>query len=343
MEFTLRELADLVGGEVKGDDSVLIRGVSGLKEAGPDEITFLANPKYEPFVNETRAAAIIMEKVRESDKPLIITDNPYLAFAKVAQKFTRGRLQGAGVSQSAVVDPTARLGENVTIQPLAYIGRNAVIGNGTVVMAGTVVDDDTRIGEECFIFPNVSILWGCRLGNRVTIHSGTVIGSDGFGYAQEGEEHVKIPQVGIVQIDDDVEIGANCTVDRATLGTTWIKRGVKIDNLVQVAHNVIVGENTLLIAQVGISGSSEIGRNVVLAGQVGVAGHIKVGDNVKVGGQSGLHKDLEEGAIVSGSPAIPHRQWLRVSGYTAKLPDMIKRLNKLEARISELEDKTVGG
>lgn len=343
MECTLRELADLVGGVVKGDDSVLIRGVSGLKEAGPDEITFLANPKYETFVNDTRAAAIIMEKERETGKPLIITGNPYLAFAKVAQKFSRGRHEGIGVSPQAVVDPTARIGENVSVQPLVYVGRNAVIGKGTVVMAGAVVDDDAQIGEDCFIFPNVSILCGCRLGNRVTIHSGTVIGSDGFGYAQDGERHVKIPQVGIVQIDDDVEIGANCTVDRATIGKTWIKSGVKIDNLVQVAHNVIVGENTLLIAQVGISGSSEIGRNVVLAGQVGVAGHIKIGDNAKVGGQSGLHKDLEEGAIVSGSPAIPHRQWLRVSGYTAKLPELVKRLTKLEERIRELEDKTVGG
>jgi UDP-3-O-[3-hydroxymyristoyl] glucosamine N-acyltransferase len=343
MECTLRELADLVGGVVKGDDSVLIRGVSGLKEAGPDQITFLANPKYEPFVNETRAAAIIMEKERETGKPLIITGNPYLAFARVAQKFSTGRLEGIGVSPQAVVDPTARISENVSVQPLVYVGRNAVIGKGTVVMAGAMVDDDARIGEDCLIFPNVSILHGCRLGNRVTIHSGTVIGSDGFGYAQDGEKHVKIPQVGVVRIDDDVEIGANCTVDRGTIGDTWIKSGVKIDNLVQVAHNVIVGENTLLIAQVGVSGSSEIGRNVVLAGQVGVAGHIKVGDNVMAGGQSGLHKDVENGAIVSGSPAIPHRQWLRVSGYKAKLPDMAKRLNKLEERIRELEDKTVGG
>lgn len=343
MEKTLRELAELVGGRVIGDPSVVISGISGIKEAGPNYITFVSNPKYATYIQTTEAAAIIVGKEMDSPKPLLITKDPYLAYARIAQVFFRVEATPLGVSPEALVEESARIGNDVSIHPLVYVGKEAVIGDRTVLMPGVVVGDNVHIGEDCLIHARVSILERCRVGDRVIIHSGAVIGSDGFGFARDGEEHVKIPQVGIVQIDDDVEIGANCTVDRAALGSTWIKRGVKIDNLVQVAHNVVVGENSLLIAQVGISGSSEIGRNVVLAGQVGVAGHIKIGNNVMIGGQSGVGKDIMDGDIVSGSPTMPHGQWLRVAGLIPKLPHIYKSISKLEARIRELEEKTYGG
>lgn len=343
MKKTLRQLADLVKGTVVGDDSVEVSGIAGIIEAGPAHITFLANPRYAPFIQSTNAAAIIVDKEVVAAKPLLVTDNPYLAYAKIAQLFFQPHFDPRGVSPDARVDKTARLGKDASIYPLVYVGKNAVIGDRTILRPGVVIEDEVEIGEDCLIHSNVTILERCQVGNRVIIHSGTVIGSDGFGFARDKESYVKIPQVGIVHVDDDVEIGANCTVDRAAMGKTWIKKGVKIDNLVQIAHNVVVGEDTLIVAQVGISGSVEIGRNVVLAGQVGVVGHIKIGNNVKVGGQSGVAQSIPDGGIVSGAPAMPHGQWLRMVGIAPKLPEIYKRLGKLEARIRALEEDRSGG
>jgi UDP-3-O-[3-hydroxymyristoyl] glucosamine N-acyltransferase len=343
MKKTLGQLADLVRGSIIGDDSAEVSGIAGITEAGPEHITFLANPKYTSFVQSTNAAAIIVDKEMPSPKPLLVTDNPYLAYAKIAQLFFQPPFEPFGVSPEAYIDKSARLGKDISIHPLVYVGKDAVVGDRTVLRPGVVIESEVEIGEDCLIHSNVTILQRCRVGDRVIIHSGAVVGSDGFGFARDKEVYIKIPQVGIVQIDDDVEIGANCTVDRAAMGRTWIKRGVKIDNLVQIAHNVVVGENTLLVAQVGISGSVEVGRNVVLAGQVGVVGHIKIGNNVKVGGQSGVAQSIPDGGIVSGAPAIPHGQWLRMVGITPKLPEMYKRLAKLEARIRALEEDRSGG
>ncbi len=342
MEKTLKELAELVGGSVKGDGSVAITGIAGIREAGPHDLTFIDNPKYSSFARTTDAAAIIVAKEQELDKPLLVVKNVRMAYGAVAGLFQREPDFPTGVSDKAVVEESARLGEGVAIHPLAYIGADAEIGARARIMSGAVIEEGAIIGEDCLIHPNVTVKYGCVLGNRVIVHSGTVIGSDGFAYAQDGARHVKIPQIGTVLIEDDVEIGANCAIDRASLGKTWIKRGAKIDNLVQIAHNVVVGENTMIIAMVGISGSSEIGANVILAGQVGVAGHIKIGDRVMVGAQSGLHKNIGDGEIISGSPAIPHRQWLRVAQYSAKLPEMHKRLVALEKMVSELEEKLSG-
>jgi len=343
MEKTLKELAELVNGSVKGDESIVIDGIAGIREAGPRKLTFIDNPKYSSFARTTNAAALIVGKEQEIDKPLLFVKNVRLAYAAIAGLFQKETAEAEGISDKAVVEEGARFGEGVSIHPLVYIGHNVSVGARTRILPGAVIEADARIGEDCFIHPNVTIKYGCVLGDRVIIHSGTVVGSDGFSYAQDGPRHVKVPQIGIVQIDDDVEIGANCAIDRAAMGKTWIKRGVKMDNLVQVAHNVVVGENALLIAMVGVSGSSEIGNNTILAGQVGVAGHIRVGDNVMVGAQSGLHKNVEDGSIVSGSPAIPHRQWLRVAQYSTKLPEMNKRLVALEKMVSELEEKLSGG
>lgn len=232
------------------------------------------------------------------------------------------------------------LGSGTSIGPLVHIGNNTIIGTGTVIHGGCHIGSDVQIGEDCLIHPNVTILDRCRLGNRVIVQSGTVIGSDGFGFAQDDQgHHVKIPQVGIVQIDDDVEIGANCTVDRATFGRTWIQRGTKIDNLVQIAHNVTVGEHSILIAQVGVSGSTRIGRHVILAGQAGIVGHIEIGDRARVGAQSGVNRSVKEGEDVLGSPALPHKEYLRCAAAFRHLPRFRDELRDLIARVRELEDQ----
>ena len=338
MEKTLGELARWVEGELDGDARLRITGVAGLDEAGVSEISFAVGPKYADQARNSKAGALIVpQALREIEKPLIITENPYLAFAKVFALFTHRPQQALGVSPDAHLGANVQLGEEISIHPLAYVGDGAVIGNRVTLHAGAHVGAGVHLGDDTLIYPHVTILDRCVIGNRVIIHSGTVVGSDGFGFAQDGGRHFKIPQVGIVQIDDDVEIGANCTIDRATMGKTWIQRGVKVDNLVQVAHNVVVGEDTLLIAQVGISGSVRVGKNVILAGQVGVAGHLEIGDGVQVGAQSGIGKSVPAGQIVSGSPAFDHRVWLRSVNIVSRLPELRKTIMKLEKRLEALE------
>jgi len=225
----------------------------------------------------------------------------------------------------------------VSIFPLVHISKGAVIGDHATLYPGVFIGERVRIGEGSIIYPNVSILHGCILGNRVIIHAGTVIGSDGFGFVPTGEARHKIPQIGIVQIDDEVEIGANCTVDRAALGKTWLKRGVKTDNLVQIAHNVVIGENTIIVAQAGISGSTKIGRQVIIGGQVGIADHLEIGDKVMIGSQSGVAKSIASGEVVSGTPTMPHRLWLRISRLIVRLPKLRDRIMQAERRLEALE------
>ncbi len=232
-----------------------------------------------------------------------------------------------------------KLGDEISIHPRVYVGDGAVLGDRVRLHGGVYIGAGALIGDDTVLYPNVTVLDRCIIGSRVIIHSGTVVGSDGFGFAQNGDCHFKIPQVGIVQIDDDVEIGANCTVDRATMGKTWIQRGVKIDNLVQVAHNVVVGENSVIIAQVGISGSTKVGKNVILAGQVGITGHLEIGDNVRVGAQSGVAKSIPAGQSVSGSPAIAHRDFLKNCQIISRLPELRKRIMSLEQRLAALEQE----
>ena len=334
----LSRLAEITGGEIRGSSEGLITGINSLREAGPGEITFLVNPRYAPEVNTTRAAAIIVgPQAPETSKPVLITANPYLAYARVAAFFAPPADHPRGVSPLARVGDECHLGQDVIVYPFVYIGNRVVLGAGVCLYPGVYLGDEVRIGPGSIIYPNVSILSGTVIGARVIIHSGTVIGSDGYGFARDGERHVKIPQIGTVRIDDDCEIGANNTIDRAALGQTWIQSGVKTDNLVQIAHNVVVGENSLLIAQVGISGSAVIGRNVILAGQAGVAGHITVGDGVMVGGKSGVAQSIPAGQIVSGNPTMPHQTYLRTRMLIQRLPEMQQRLRELEARIRSLE------
>jgi len=341
---TLEELAQLLKGEVRGFCEEKITGVAPIREAGRGEITFLVNPKYATDLKTTRASAVIVgPQAPETGKPVIVTRNPYLAYALAATFFAPKPSYPLGISPLARIGENCRFGESVSIYPFVYLGNGVEIEDRVVLYPGVYLGDGVRIGLDSIVYANVSILQGSRIGRRVIIHSGTVIGSDGFGFAQEGERHVKIPQLGSVQIDDDCEIGANNTIDRAALGKTWIKSGVKTDNLVHIAHNVVVGENSLLIAQVGISGSAVLGKNVILAGQVGVAGHIVIGDRVMVGGKSGVAKSIPAGEVVSGNPTMPHQTYLRSRTVIPRLPELQKKLRSLEERVRFLESEIEKG
>ncbi len=339
MEFPVRKIAELVQGEVVGDGDFMIRGVAPFDNAGSDDITFAASASYEKRIDETRAAAVIVSHgVCESKKILVLVENPSLALAKVSTLFHPVCHAVIGISQDAHVGKDFRCGIDVSVYPGVFIGDDVTLGDRVTLRPGVVIDNRVVVGDDVVVYPNVSILERCQIGSRVVIHAGSVIGSDGFGFASDGDRYYKIPQTGIVRIDDDVEIGACNTIDRATFGRTWIKRGVKTDNLVHIAHNVVVGEDTVLVAQVGISGSVTIGHHSILAGQAGVGGHIKIGNRVTIGPQAGVTKSVPDAQIVSGCPAVPHRLWLKASNIIPKLPDMKKKLRELEKRIEKMEN-----
>jgi len=339
--FLLDEIADKIEGKVIGDGGVEITGVAGIKSAGAGELTFLANPKYETFLEVTEASAIVASFDCRSkfNGSVIVTDNPYLAFLRAVQLFDKPHLEKYEriVEGSARVHETAELGEDIHVGMCVNIGKNTVIGARSTVLPFTYIGEDVTIEEDSLIYPHVTIREGTRIGKRVIIQAGAVIGSDGFGYAKDGCVNQKIPQIGIVVIEDDVEIGANSTIDRATTGQTLIKRGSKIDNLVQIAHNVVIGENSVVAAQAGVSGSTELGRNVVLAGQSGLVGHIKIGDNAKVGAQGGVTKSVPADTSVSGYPAREHSSARRVYAATARLPGIIKEFRKLQKAVEQLK------
>ena len=339
MNKKLKELAEWVDGTVVGDGEIEISGVESLEEARAGQITFISNPKYLSHLSKTNASAVIVSKeVTQADKPLLCVTNPQLAFAKVLTLFSRKPYQPKGIDSKAWISPTARLGKDVTVYPFVYIGDRCSIGDRATFYPGVTVDEDSSIGEDSILYPNVSVYPGTIVGKRVIVHSGAVVGSDGFGYVKEGKRNVKIPQVGIVEIEDDVEIGANTTIDRATLGKTIIGRGVKIDNLVMLAHNVVIGEDSIIVAQVGIAGSTKIGSNVTLAGQVGVKDHVEIGDNAMVGAQAGVIFDLPGSQGYHGSPALPQREYIRAITTLPKLPEMRKTLLDLGKRLQKMEE-----
>jgi UDP-3-O-[3-hydroxymyristoyl] glucosamine N-acyltransferase len=339
MKKKLGELAEWVGGRVVGDQEVEIFGVAAIEEARAGEITFIANPKYLPKLAETNASAVIVStEIPQTNKPLLCVANPQLAFTKILSLFFQKTYQPKGIDPNTWISPTAQLGKEMTIYPFVSIGDRCQIGDRVTLYPGVCVGEDSSIDEESILYPNVSIYPGTVIGKRVILHSGVVVGSDGFGYVKDGRKNVKILQVGGVQIEDDVEIGANTTIDRATLGKTIIRRGVKIDNLVQVAHNVVIGEDSIIVAQVGIAGSTKIGSNVTLAARVGLLDHIEIGDNVMVGAHSGVRHDLAANSIYTGTPAMPHRQFLRVINVYQKLPEMRKTLLDIEKRLKKIEE-----
>jgi UDP-3-O-[3-hydroxymyristoyl] glucosamine N-acyltransferase len=345
-ERSLVELAERVGGEVVGDGATRIGAVRGLADAGPGDLAFYSNPKYAKQYQSTRAGAVLVrpdEDPRDGGPALIRVKEPYLAFAKISWLYHPPPRGEPGRAAEAFVHPTAEVEPTARIMPRAYVGPGARVGARTILHPGAHLGEGARVGEDCIVYPNVTVRERCLIGNRVILQPGAVIGSDGFGFAfdPEGEgkgpRHFKVPQAGIVRIEDDVEVGACTTIDRATMGETVIGRGTKIDNLVQIAHNVEVGPLCLLVSQAGVAGSSRLGAGVVLAGQVGVIGHITIGDGAIVGAQSGIGRDLQPGERVSGSPAFDHRDWLKSVGSFAKLPDLIREVRQLRRRLDELE------
>ena len=336
-QISSKEMAELLGGELRGKADIMINSVSALKNAKEDSISFLANKKYKTQVAESKAGTVIVgkdydDKVKDGHA-LIICDNPDLTFSKAIAFFAPEPIKfKPGIHPSAVIDPSAKIGTGVHIGPNAVIDEGAEIGNNTVIGAGTYIGHFTKVGENCLIYANVSIRERCVLGNRIIIHPGTSIGSDGYGFAPGPQGIIKIPQMGIVQIDDDVEIGANCAIDRARFGKTWLKRGVKLDNIVHIAHNVVIGEFSLLIGQCGVAGSTEIGRGAIIAAQAGINGHITIGDGAKVASTSGVVKSVPPGAEVVGTPAESPREFIE----RLSLP---KKVKKLSGRIKELEDE----
>ena len=337
---TLAGLAAMVAGEVVGDPDTVIHAFADIDGAESGDITFVVKAAKMGLLADCRASAVIVPLDAEMiDRPALMVRDPYLAAAIIQQFFLVESFVATGVHSAAHVGGECVLSEQISIGPTAVLGKRVTMGDRVVIHPGVVVGDDVFIGDDTVLHANVSIRAGCRIGARVIIHDGTVVGSDGFGYATDSRgQHVKRPHVGSVRIDDDVEIGANVCVDRGTFGITWIKQGVKIDNLVQVAHNVVIGENCLLASQVGMAGSSELGRNVVLGGQVAVSGHLKVADRVMVAGKSGVINPRKAGEVVAGIPAIPHKGWLRSSAIFAKLPELVKRVRRLEKKITELMD-----
>jgi len=341
MRKTIKEIAELIDGEVIGDDNIVITGVSGIKEAGEGDITFLANPKYFPLIERTRASAIITPRDSKfTERTIIRTDNPSLAFAKIVSLISPCEVtHPKGIHPSAIIGKDACLGKDVGIGPYTIIEDNVSIQDKTIIYAGCYVGHHTKIGSNTLIYPNVSIREHVSIGNRVIIHSGTVIGSDGFGFVTIEGLHHKIPQVGTVEIEDDVEIGANVTIDRARFDKTLIGRGTKIDNLVQIAHNVVIGENSIIVAQAGISGSTIIGKGATLAGQAGLVGHITIGDGAVVAAQAGVTKSVPANTTVSGYPAKPHNVAKRVNACLQNLPRLYNIVAELKKKITELETK----
>lgn len=336
MEIKLKELAKLVGGEVVGDAEVVIKGVASLEEAKEGDITFCVNHKYLPLLFKTRASAIIVDKnFPENGKPMIRADNPYSAVAKILNLLKEEKKEDQ-IHPTAVIGKNVEIGKGVSIGAYAVIEEGVRIGEKTVISAHTYIGKKAIIGKETFIHPRVTIGERVVIGNKVVIESGTVIGSEGFGYYEENNRYHKIPHLGTVIIEDEVEIGANVTIDRATLGKTWIKRGTKIDNLVQIAHNVTIGENCIIVAQVGISGSVKIGDGVILAGQVGVCDHLTIGEGVKVAARSVVTKDIPPHSFVSGYPARDHKEERKIKASLPRLPSLLKEIQEIKKKLNTL-------
>jgi len=335
----LRDLASKLGCELKGDGDIAITGVAGMEQAGPTELTFLANPKYAPKVKHSRAAAILIsEPLQQSSPASLVSANPYHDFARALALFYQPPRPKPGVHPQASVAHTARIGEGASIGPFAVVGEHVRIGRNAILHPHVVIYEGAEIGDDFLAHSHSAVREYCRIGHRVILQNGVVVGGDGYGFAKTSEgTHFKIVQSGITVIEDDVEIQTLTSVDRATVGETRVKRGAKIDSLVQIGHASVVGEDNIICAQTGLAGSSVLGKNVLLAGQVGISGHLTIHDNAIVYAQSGIGGDIEEGAIMSGSPAFDSRDWLRAITAFPKLPDLIKTVRQLEKRIQQLE------
>lgn len=343
MEFTARQISEYIGGKVEGNENATVHTFAKIQEGVKGSITFLANPKYTHFIYDTASTIVLLNKDIVLEKPvqatLIRVDNAYESLAKLLQLYESVKPKKTGIDPLAFISPTAKVGSDCYVGAFACIGDNATVGEGCRIYPHAVIGDNVKIGSHCTIYPNSTIYEGCIIGNNVILHAGTVVGSDGFGFAPSSEGYDKIPQIGIVTIEDDVEIGANTCIDRSTMGTTLIRRGVKIDNLVQVAHNVEIGENTVMSAQVGIAGSAKIGSWCMLGGQVGVSGHIAIGDKTNIGAQSGVPGNVRGDTTIIGTPPMEPRQYFKSQAIFRKLPEMYKQLEEMKKEIEQLKNR----
>jgi UDP-3-O-[3-hydroxymyristoyl] glucosamine N-acyltransferase len=339
----LRELAEVLGTGLKGDGDLEIEGVNSLEAAGGHELSFIANHKYLELLGRTRAGAVVASEEHSRLIPnALVSPNPYLDFARAVQLFSRPQGSFEGQSPLASIHPEAKVHPGATVYPFAFIGARASIGNGTTVFSGVYIGEDCIVGENVLLYPNCVLMARTEIGDRVIVHPGAVIGSDGFGFAPSSGGFEKFPQIGRAIIEADVEVGANTTIDRAALGQSRVGQGTKIDNLVQLGHNVTVGKNSILISQVGVAGSTKIGSNVIIAGQVGIAGHLTISDNVRIGAKSGIGKDIPPNTDMSGIPAMEHRRFLKVATLLGRLPEMAKRLRELESELAKLKGEGAG-
>ena len=343
MEFTAKQIADFIGGKVEGNENATVHTFAKIEEGTEGAISFLSNPKYTHYIYDTKSSIVLINEDVKLEKAvettLIRVKNAYECVAKLLQLYEASKPRKKGEDALAFISPKATVGKDVYIGAFAYIGDGAVIGDNVQIYPHTVIGDGVKVGNGCLLYPNVTIYESCKLGNNVTIHAGTVIGADGFGFAPNTDGYDKIPQIGIVTIEDNVEIGANTCIDRSTMGSTVIRKGVKLDNLIQVAHNVEIGENTVMSAQVGIAGSTKIGSWCMFGGQVGLAGHIHIGDKTFLGAQSGVPGNIKGNQTLIGTPPMEPKAYFKSQAIFRRLPEMYKQINELQKQIEELKNK----
>ena len=347
MGFTAKQIAAYVGGEIVGDENATVHTFAKIEEGMPGALSFLSNPKYTAYIYDTQSSIVLVNNDFVPEKPikatLIKTVNAYESLAKLMMLYESAKPKKQGVSTMASVAESATIGENVYIGPFVYIGEGAIVGDNTIIEANVSVGDGVTVGTDCILYNNVTIYHDCKVGDRCILHAGSVVGSDGFGFAPSAHGYDKIPQIGIAILEDDVELGANTCIDRATMGATIVKRGVKLDNLVQVAHNVVIDEHTVMAAQCGIAGSTKVGSWCMVGGQTGISGHIQVGNQVKVGGHSAIANSVKDGKAVMGYPAFDHTQFARASVVFKKLPEMYREMDALKKEIESLKQQLANG
>lgn len=341
MEFSAKQIAQFVQGVIEGDEDATVNTFAKIEDGKPGAISFLSNPKYTHYIYDTESSIVLVDKSVELEKPtkatLIKVDNAYECVAKLLQLYESMKPKKTGIDSLTFISPSAKIGENVYIGAFAYIGDNVVIGDGCQIYPNVVICENAKVGNDCLFYPNVTIYHDCHIGNRVTLHAGSVVGSDGFGFAPSENGYDKIPQIGIVTIEDDVEIGANTCIDRSTMGSTYVRKGVKLDNLVQIAHNTDIGANTVMSAQVGIAGSTKVGQWCMFGGQVGIAGHITIGNKVFLGAQSGVPSSLKDNQTLIGTPPMEKLPYFKSQAIFQKLPDLYKQIQKLQKEVDELK------
>lgn len=343
VHLRLSDIHEAIGGDLIGPGETALSGVSSLEEARAGDLAYVAADRYIPAAQKSNAVAFLVHRpIPELNRPQIVVPHPAFAFATLTQRFFMPPYRPRGIADQVVQGTGVHIGPDPSIWPFVTLGDRVRLGARVTLYPGVFIGDDAAIGDDTVLFPNVTVMDRCLIGARVRIHAGTVIGSDGFGYVQQGGRHHKVPQLGIVVVEDDVELGANVTVDRATFGRTVVKRGTKVDNLVQIAHNVTVGDDSILVAQVGIAGSSTLGHHVVIGGQAGVGDHLKIGDLAMIAARSGVSHSLEPGQIVSGNPAIPHNVSLKALTVIPRLPALRQQVRELERRVRSLEAQARG-